>query len=118
MSKTQIPQEQWASFFNNFNAQNQNKIVKIEITDDEDYRIDYAESLPFKEVKITSQNDAGISVSVSAGASNSFLHTIDKTLIVILEEVEEKIKALQIRSALGRTAVIRFHPLTKDDDLM
>ncbi|MDP4174501.1 MAG: DUF5335 family protein [Bacteroidota bacterium] len=118
MSKTEIPHDQWPKFFENFNRQNADKIVKIEVTDDEDYRIDYAESLPFKSVRIISKKDDNTTVAVSAGTSNSFSHSIDKTSAIILEERQDAGQQLEIKSSLGKTAIVRFHPLEESDDLM
>lgn len=118
MPKREIPRENWMTFFDEFNRSYREKIVKIEITDDEDYRVDYAESLPFQNVEITSIDEDNTSITVSAGASSSFTHVIDNAGIVILEEHEDHSpKVLQVKSSLGRSAIIRFHPVTPDENV-
>lgn len=116
MIKREIPQDEWNKYITVFNKENNGKIVKVEVTDDEDYRIDYAESLPFKEIIITRQAD-NASVTITAGASNSFTHTIDKTVRLLINEDHNTPKILSIESILGRKAVIRFHPLANEDEL-
>lgn len=118
MPKTVIPRENWMAFFDEFNRENRGKIVKIEITDDEDYRVDYAESLPLQDVQISSKDHDNTSVQVSAGISSSFTHIIDQAdTIILVENEEEYPRVLQIRSALGRSAIIRFHPVGINDSV-
>lgn len=118
MPKREIPRESWMMFFDDFNKNHKEQIVKIEITDDEDYRVDYAESLPFQGVEITSVDEDNTSISVSAGASSSFTHVIDKAGSVILEEHEDHSpKVLQVKSSLGRSAIVRFHPVSPDENV-
>jgi len=118
MHKREIPRENWMLFFDEFNRNFSEKIVKIEITDDEDYRVDYAESLPFQTVEITSIDEDNTSITVSAGASSSFIHVIDHAESVRLEEHENHSpKILEIKSSLGRSAVVRFHPVSPDENV-
>ncbi|HEX2960319.1 MAG TPA: DUF5335 family protein [Ignavibacteriales bacterium] len=118
MPKREIPRENWMSFFTDFNKSHKEQIVKIEITDDEDYRVDYAESLPFQGLEITSVDEENTSVTVSAGASSSFTHVIDNARSVIIEEHEDHSpKALQVKSSLGRSAIVRFHPVSPDENV-
>ncbi|MGE5432153.1 MAG: DUF5335 family protein [Syntrophomonadaceae bacterium] len=118
MPKREIPRENWMMFFDDFNKNHKEQIVKVEITDDEDYRVDYAESLPFRSVEITSEVEGSTSVTVSAGASSSFNHVIDNAGSVILEEHEDHSpKALQVKSSLGRSAIIRLHPVNPDENV-
>lgn len=113
----EIPREEWSGFFENFSDMNRDKIVKVEIIDDEDYRIDYAEALPFQSVSITAVDGENTTIEVTAGNNNSFRHLVDMANIVLLENTEDHHpKLLQIKSSLGRNAIIRFHPLEEGDD--
>lgn len=118
MHKREIPRENWMMFLDDFNRKYNERIVKIEITDDEDYRVDYAESLPFQKAEITSVDEGNTSISISAGASSSFIHVIDDAGSIILEEHEDHSpKVLQVKSSLGRSAIIRFHPVSPDENV-
>ncbi|HEX2866470.1 MAG TPA: DUF5335 family protein [Ignavibacteriales bacterium] len=118
MPRREIPRENWMRFLDDFSRNYRERIVKIEITDDEDYRVDYAESLPFQGAEITSVDEGNTSITVLAGASSSFRHVIDNAGSIIFEEHEDHApKVLQVRSSLGRSAIVRFHPVSPDENV-
>lgn len=118
MGKIEVAREKWAAFFNDFNKLYAGKSVKIEIVDDEDYRVDYAEHIEFRSVEIVSEANSNSIVAVSAGTNSYFYHEIDGAIILLLEETpSEGLKLIHIKSELGRGAIIRLLPAGENENV-
>lgn len=144
MTEKIIPKENWDDFLYYFNQHFKDSIVKIEIIDDENYRIDYAEGIPIKEFDLEEKEDGSNVIYITAGSGSSFSHQIEfaenitvlerdeddkpeiissmETMImnpVVKEAVHIKSpKLIKIASVLGRSAFIRFHPIDEDDSVL
>lgn len=139
-----IPKNNWSDFLYYFNQHFKDSIVKIEIIDDENYRADYAEGIPIKEFDLEEKEDGSKVIYITAGSGSSFSHQIEfAENITVLERdeddkpeiissmqtimmnplVKEAVllkspKLIKITSALGRSAIIRFHPIDEDDSAL
>jgi hypothetical protein len=111
MHKTDIPQEEWKGFFENFNEQNNGRMAYIEVTDDEHYRLDYSESIAFEKINFSEIDDEHITIVIIAGENSSFKKFIDRTERIILGSENGTDEELHVISSLGRGAVIKFHEL-------
>jgi hypothetical protein len=144
MVERAIQKDNWEDFLSYFNEHFKNSIVKIEIVDDENYRVDYAEALPIKEFDLEEKEDGSKIIYITAGSNSSFSHQIDfaENMIVAERDEDEKPevlssmdtimmnplikeaalvkspKLIKITSALGRSVYIRFHPIDENDSAL
>ncbi|HEX2982588.1 MAG TPA: DUF5335 family protein [Ignavibacteriales bacterium] len=144
MIERAISKDNWEDFLSYFNDHFKDSIVKIEIVDDENYRVDYAEALPIKEFDLEEKEDGSKVIYITAGSNSSFSHQIDfaENIIVVERDEDEKPevlssmdtimmnplikeavlvrspKLIKITSALGRSAYIRFHPIDENDSAL
>lgn len=111
MNKKEIPQEEWKSFFDLFNEQNNGRMAYIEVTDDEHYRLQYSESIAFNEINMNLIDNEHVTVSITAGGDSSFKQFVDRIDRVITGSNNGTIKEIHLLSSLGRGAIIKFHDL-------
>lgn len=112
MTRQVIPENEWIVFFHNFTKSNRDKIITVEVFNDEKEIIDEVTNLPLKEVNISNADKENSIAQVIAGLTSSVSHFIDKTKEIVLEKTDSgNPKTLYINSALGRGAVIHFHSM-------
>ncbi len=141
MTEKVIPKENWDNFLLYVNQHFHDSIVKVEILDDENYRIDYAESIPLKDFDLEERDEENKVLYINAGTGSAFNHQLDYAeLITVVEKtedlredelssmetlamnpvVEEAIliknpKTIKVLSSRGRRAFINFYPLDEED---
>ncbi|HEX2984718.1 MAG TPA: DUF5335 family protein [Ignavibacteriales bacterium] len=112
MAIREIPQDEWVTFFNDFNKEHRDKIVSIMATNDEGYVIDSAERIPFAGIEVNPRDVENTIVQIAAGEISSttlVTHFIDKVERLVLDETENgDPQKLFVYSALGRSCEIRF----------
>lgn len=111
MKTQEIPREEWAPFFDNFTRRNEGWLVTLEILGAEIGAQVEQRKLAFRGVADESNKIAGDQIMMTFGTKpdNHLTHSIGNVIQVNLEQTDEGADAaLQIRSADGTTALLRF----------
>ncbi|MGE5430698.1 MAG: hypothetical protein ACM3QX_06475 [Syntrophomonadaceae bacterium] len=112
MTRQVVPENEWIIFTHNFTKTNRDKIVTIEVFNDQKEKIDEVTNLPLKEVNISNTDKENSIAQVIAGLTSSVSHFIDKTKEIILENTDNgNPKTLYINSETGRGVIIYFHSM-------
>ncbi len=116
MGKVELAQENWKSFFEEFNSSYKGKIAYVEVTDNEGYHVDHSESISFSKIGMNKIDEDHITISVNAGKSNEFEQYVDRVERIVFDDESEDEKyfaILQIYSSLGSGASIKFYKIKK-----
>jgi hypothetical protein len=112
MNKREIPQNEWVSFINNFNRNNRDKIIYIEVSEKKSNKKQIAENIPLKEININPRDKDNNVIQVIGGASSDVRHFIDGTNQIIYEETDiGNPHSLNFYSKQGTSATVRFRTM-------
>jgi len=110
MPTREIPRDEWLSFFDEFSRQHEGWLVTVEVLTDESGAQLEAHELPL--VGITTDKDRNsktIAIIVGQTIDDHITHTISEPTHVWLDETADGAhQALQIESANGEKAILRF----------
>lgn len=114
MNTREIPQQEWIQFINNFNRQNRDKYVFVEIYEEKEDKKQITENIPLKEININPRDKDNNVIQVIGGASSDISHFIAGTNRITYEETDNgNPHSLNFYSKHGTSATVRFRNMAE-----
>ena len=110
---TDIPPDEWSTFFEELSREHQSRIVTVESLGPETGEQLESHDVPLEGIVVSLKGDEEvISIVVRQDSRSHVLHTTAAPLHVRIERTPEGMaKTLHIESAHGSTTVVRFRPV-------